>query len=283
MESTNLWYFGQTRAAGLIDLYSFSLIAPSSLILRYGIEYKHDLIDNIHCLTLLRKELFFSHLWVHPFSLRPTECSQNQISPKKNKTDSRWFLYDSVGLQMKREVMKTAWWCCYKCSLCPSNVQKKAYKFECPEHKANFLSTQQAALNCKRKAAVFSILVVATSGGARRLPRGDGGNIRQDAGGALEVKHGVGVHQYVADPTVLVLILLGEYLCCPHVHPSPAKNLNQGKPDQTSPICPHKMIFWPIICHLSGENFSSSILLTYLEFTFFFLHLLCSRTISVCL
>ena len=71
------------------------------------------------------------------------------------------------------------------------------------------------------------------------MPRGDGGNIRQDAGGALalccavflcylgkddhlagqykaqgaggakEVKHGVGVHQYVAHPTVLLLILLG--------------------------------------------------------------------------
>ena len=68
----------------------------------------------------------------------------------------------------------------------------KAYNFECPEHKATFLSTKQTAVNCKQKAAVFSFLVVASSGGARRLPRGDGGNITQDAGGALEVKHGVG-------------------------------------------------------------------------------------------
>ena len=87
--------------------------------------------------------------------------------------------------------------------------ERRLTKFECPEQKAHLLSTQQTALNCikAKSSSVFIPCCGHQSEGARGLPRGDGGNIRQDAGGELEVKHGVGVHQYVAHPTVVVLIL----------------------------------------------------------------------------
>ena len=159
--------------------------------------------------------------------------------------------------------------------------------FKCLEHKVNnydFNATRQIAFDHNAMLCISSSVFIPCCGqqwrgkevakrwwgqynaGCRRSTRG------QTWG------WGLGVHLYVADPTVLVLILLGLWVPSMSIRPLPKIPLCP-----LCPLCPHKMIFWPIICHLPGENFSSSIPLTYLEFTFSFLYLLCSRTISVCL